>query len=147
MICLSRRKIHIIPMIKNQPTSRSESSQQHCISTQAVPGSCISIIYSITRYSVLRPQQVSFSIFIVFCCVTLAERMRGLKVSYTSSRQMSKSGLEEHSFSRATERNVVPLGIFFAMLVYQLVTNFPSIRKDVNRIRDNSVLLSPNKSL
>ncbi|KAG1817690.1 uncharacterized protein BJ212DRAFT_1199911, partial [Suillus subaureus] len=39
-------------------------------------------------------------------------------------------------------------GHFFAMLTYQLVTNFPSVRKDVNRaIHKNPAVLDSCKSL
>jgi len=42
----------------------------------------------------------------------------------------------------------VTVGYFFAMLVYQLATNFPSIQQDVNSaIRNNPALLDPDTPL
>ncbi|KAG2119831.1 uncharacterized protein F5147DRAFT_767298 [Suillus discolor] len=61
---------------------------------------------------------------------------------------MSKSGSQEHSFSPENTPNAARPHIFFATLVYQLASNFPSIRADVSKsIRDNPALLDPSKSL
>ncbi|KAG2348211.1 hypothetical protein BDR05DRAFT_506044 [Suillus weaverae] len=76
---------------------------------------------------------------------TVAERMRGLKMSEQTNIEKRLAGT--FFFSRKhTERCTT--GYFFATLVYQLASNFPSIREDVNRfIRENPSLLDPNKSL
>ncbi|KAG1763821.1 hypothetical protein EV702DRAFT_1205374 [Suillus placidus] len=76
---------------------------------------------------------------------TVAERMRGLKVTEQTKVEKRLGGT--FFFSREkTERRTA--GFFFATVVYQLATNFPSIRKDVKRIiRDNPALLDPNTPL
>jgi len=76
---------------------------------------------------------------------TVAERMRGLKVSEHTNVETRLAGT--FFFSRKhTERSTT--GYFFATLVYQLASNFPSIREDVKKsIYDNPALLDPNKSL
>ncbi|KAG2150892.1 hypothetical protein DEU56DRAFT_977589 [Suillus clintonianus] len=76
---------------------------------------------------------------------TVAERMRGLKV--TEQTYVEKRLAGTFFFSRKHTKRCTT-GYFFATLVYQLATNFPSIRKDVNRaIRDNPALLDPDKAL
>ncbi|OAX37252.1 hypothetical protein K503DRAFT_245591 [Rhizopogon vinicolor AM-OR11-026] len=75
---------------------------------------------------------------------TVAERMRSLKVSeHATSKRLAGTFF----FSRKhTKRRTT--GYFFATLVYQLASNFPSIRDDINRtIRENPALLDPDKSL
>ncbi|KAG1777331.1 hypothetical protein EV702DRAFT_273498 [Suillus placidus] len=71
---------------------------------------------------------------------TVAERMRTLSVT-------DKRLGATFFFSRKhTKRRTT--GYFFATLAYQLATNFPSIREDVNRvIREDPALLGPDKSL
>jgi hypothetical protein len=76
---------------------------------------------------------------------TVAERMRSLKVVEETSVEKRLAGT--FFFSRKHTKRCTT-GYFFATLVYQLATNFPSIRKDVNRIiRDNPALLNPDTSL
>jgi hypothetical protein len=66
--------------------------------------------------------------------------MRSLKVA---ERRLAGSFF----FSRKHTKRCT-IGYFFATLAYQLATNFPSIRDDVNRaIRENPALLDPDKSL
>ncbi|KAG0698124.1 hypothetical protein DFH29DRAFT_1003094 [Suillus ampliporus] len=76
---------------------------------------------------------------------TVAERMRGLKVTEQTNVEKRLAGT--FFFSRKyTERCTT--GYFFATLVYQLASNFPSIREDVNKsIRDNPALLDHDKSV
>ncbi|KAG1745698.1 hypothetical protein EDB19DRAFT_458288 [Suillus lakei] len=75
----------------------------------------------------------------------VAERMRGLKVTEETNVEKRLAGT--FFFSRKhTKRSTA--GYFFPTLVYQLVTNFPNIRKDVSRIiRDNPALLDPDMPL
>ncbi|KAG1777056.1 hypothetical protein EV702DRAFT_927392, partial [Suillus placidus] len=76
---------------------------------------------------------------------TVAERMRGLKVTEETNVEKRLAGT--FFFSRKHTKRCTA-GYFFATLVYQLASNFPSIRKDVNRtIRDNPALLDPDKPL
>ncbi|KAG1777458.1 hypothetical protein EV702DRAFT_261974 [Suillus placidus] len=76
---------------------------------------------------------------------TVAERMRGLKV--TEETHVEKRLAGTFFFSRKHTKRCTT-GYFFASLVYQLASNFPSIRKDVNRaIRDNPALLDPDAPL
>ncbi|KAG2338691.1 hypothetical protein BDR05DRAFT_951752 [Suillus weaverae] len=76
---------------------------------------------------------------------TVAERMRSLKVTEETNVEKRLAGT--FFFSRKhTERCTT--GYFFATLVYQLASNFPSIRADVSKsIRDDPALLDPSKSL
>ncbi|KAG2121745.1 hypothetical protein DEU56DRAFT_864889, partial [Suillus clintonianus] len=76
---------------------------------------------------------------------TVAERMRGLKVTERTNVEKRLAGT--FFFSRKhTKRRTT--GYFFASLAYQLASNFPSIREDVNRaILENPALLDPDKSL
>jgi hypothetical protein len=76
---------------------------------------------------------------------TVAERMRGLKVTERTTAERRLAG--SFFFSRKhTQRRTT--GYFFATLAYQLAIDFPSIRDDVNRaIRENPALLDPDKSL
>ncbi|KAG0700754.1 hypothetical protein DFH29DRAFT_853368, partial [Suillus ampliporus] len=76
---------------------------------------------------------------------TVAERMRDLKAREDTNVEKRLAGT--FFFSRKhTERSTT--GYFFATLVYQLASNFPSVRLDVKRaIHDNPSLLDPNKSL
>jgi hypothetical protein len=73
---------------------------------------------------------------------TVAERLKG-----TQPTIMEKRIAGTFFFSRKyTKRSTA--GYFFATLAYQLATNFPSIRDEVNRaIRENPALLDPDKSL
>lgn len=71
--------------------------------------------------------------------------MRGLKVAKQTNVEKWLAGT--FFFSRKhTDRCTT--GYFFTTLVYQLASNFHSIRADVNRtIRENPSFLDPNKSL
>jgi hypothetical protein len=73
---------------------------------------------------------------------TVAER---LKVTHPTVMEKRIAGT--FFFSRKyTKRSTA--GYFFATLAYQLATNFPSVRDDVNRaIRENPSLLDPGGSL
>jgi hypothetical protein len=76
---------------------------------------------------------------------TVAERMRGLKV--TEETKVEKRLAGTFFFSRKHTKRCTAR-YFFATLVHQLATNFPSIRKDVNRtIHDNPALLDPDTPL
>jgi len=76
---------------------------------------------------------------------TVAERMKGLKVIEETHVEMRLAGT--FFFSRKHTKRCTA-GYFFATLAYQLATNFPSIRKDVNRaIRNNPALLGPDTPL
>ncbi|KAG1813951.1 uncharacterized protein BJ212DRAFT_1274753, partial [Suillus subaureus] len=76
---------------------------------------------------------------------TVAERMRGLKVTEEMNVKKWLAGM--FFFSRKHMKRCTA-GYFFAMLVYQLANNFPSIWKDVNRaIHDNPALLDPDMPL
>ncbi|KAG2347301.1 hypothetical protein BDR05DRAFT_725669 [Suillus weaverae] len=76
---------------------------------------------------------------------TVAETMRDLKV--TEETRVEKRLVGTFFFSRKHTKRCTT-GYFFATLVYQLASNFPSVREDVNRtIRDNPALLDPDKSL
>ncbi|KAG2119844.1 uncharacterized protein F5147DRAFT_602228, partial [Suillus discolor] len=76
---------------------------------------------------------------------TVAETMKGMKVNEKTNIEKRLAGT--FFFSRKhTERRTA--GYLFATLVYQLSTNFPSIRKDVSRaIRNNPALLDPDTPL
>lgn len=76
---------------------------------------------------------------------SIAERMRSLKVKEQGTGEKRLLGSFFFS-SKHTKRCTT--GYFFATLAYQLASNFPSVREDVNRaIRDNPALLDPDKSL
>jgi hypothetical protein len=76
---------------------------------------------------------------------TVAEKMRDLKVTKDTNVEKRLAGT--FFFSRKHTKRCTA-GNFFATLVYQLVTNFTSIRKDVCRtIRDNPALLDPDAPL
>ncbi|KAG2744062.1 hypothetical protein P692DRAFT_201856611 [Suillus brevipes Sb2] len=76
---------------------------------------------------------------------TVADKMRGLKVREETNVEKRLAGT--FFFSRKHTKRCTA-GYFFATLAYQLATNFPSIRKDVNRtIRDNPALLDPDTPL
>jgi hypothetical protein len=76
---------------------------------------------------------------------TVAERMRGLKVTERTTDEKRLAG--SFFFSRKHTKRCTT-GYFFATLAYQLATNFPSIQDDVNRaIRQNPALLDPDNSL
>jgi len=76
---------------------------------------------------------------------TVAERMKGLKVTEETHVEMRLAGT--FFFSRKHTKRCTA-GYFFATLAYQLATNFPSIRNDVNRaIRNNPALLGPDAPL
>ncbi|KIK41321.1 hypothetical protein CY34DRAFT_49200, partial [Suillus luteus UH-Slu-Lm8-n1] len=76
---------------------------------------------------------------------TVAETMRDIKVREDTHVEKRLAGT--FFFSRKHTKRCTT-GYFFATLVYQLATKFPSIRTDVNRtIRDNPALIDPDKSL
>jgi len=76
---------------------------------------------------------------------TVAEKMRDLKVTEQTNVEKRLGGT--FFFSRKHTKRCTT-GYFFTTLVYQLATNFPSIRKDVSRIiRDNPALLDPDTPL
>ncbi|KAG2345364.1 hypothetical protein BDR05DRAFT_946871 [Suillus weaverae] len=76
---------------------------------------------------------------------TVAERMRTLSVTDLTTNE-KRLGATFFFSRKHTKRRTT--GYFFATLAYQLATNFPSIREDVNRvIRENPALLGPDKSL
>ncbi|KAG1837235.1 hypothetical protein DFJ58DRAFT_628499, partial [Suillus subalutaceus] len=76
---------------------------------------------------------------------TVAEKMRSLKVTEETNIEKRLAGT--FSFSRKHTKRCTA-GYFFATLAYQLATNFPSVRQDVNRaIRNNPALLDPDTSL
>jgi len=75
---------------------------------------------------------------------TVAERMKALKVSEKSTEKRLAGSF---FFSRKHTKRCTT-GYFFATLVCQLASNFPSVREDVNSaIRENPALLDPDKSL
>ncbi|OAX36593.1 hypothetical protein K503DRAFT_673907, partial [Rhizopogon vinicolor AM-OR11-026] len=76
---------------------------------------------------------------------TVAERMKGLKVKEQTSKEKQLAGT--FFFSRK-HANRCTTGKFFATLVYQLASNFPSIKDDVTRaIRENFAILDLDTSL
>ncbi|KAG1803082.1 hypothetical protein EV424DRAFT_1331183, partial [Suillus variegatus] len=76
---------------------------------------------------------------------TVAETMKGMKVTERTNIEKRLAGT--FFFSRKHTKRCTA-GYFFATLVYQLATNFPSIRKDVSRaIRNNPALLDPDTPL
>ena len=76
---------------------------------------------------------------------TVAERMRGLTIAEQTKIEKRLAGTFFFSRKHMKRRTT---GYFFATLAYQLATNFPSIREDLNKaIRDNPALLDPDKSL
>ncbi|KAG1771772.1 hypothetical protein EDD22DRAFT_966014 [Suillus occidentalis] len=76
---------------------------------------------------------------------TVADKMRSLKVREETNIEKRLAGT--FFFSRKHTKRCTT-GYFFVTLVYQLATNFPSIRKDVNRtIHDNPALLDPDTPL
>ncbi|OAX33230.1 hypothetical protein K503DRAFT_804536 [Rhizopogon vinicolor AM-OR11-026] len=76
---------------------------------------------------------------------TVAEKMKGLKLTEQTTVEKRLAG--SFFFSRKHTKRCTT-GYFFATLAYQLATNFPSVRGDVNRaIHDNPALLDPDKSL
>ncbi|KAG1777353.1 hypothetical protein EV702DRAFT_1045425 [Suillus placidus] len=88
--------------------------------------------------------------------VTLLDQLHGLLDSREESRLIwlhgtagvGKSAVAFSIAERMRALKVKEQGYFFATLAYQLASNFPSIREDVNRaIRDNPALLDPDKSL
>ncbi|KAG1788006.1 uncharacterized protein HD556DRAFT_1276741 [Suillus plorans] len=73
---------------------------------------------------------------------TVSETMKGMKVTEKTNVEKRLAGT--FFFSRKHTKRCTA-GYFFATLVYQLATNFPSIRKDVSRaIRNNPALLDPD---
>ncbi|KAG1808382.1 uncharacterized protein BJ212DRAFT_1530538 [Suillus subaureus] len=76
---------------------------------------------------------------------TVAERMKGLKVTAETNIEKWLAGT---FFFSCKHMQHCTTGYFFAMLVYQLATNFPNIWNDVNRtIHDNPALLDPDTPL
>ncbi|KAG2090400.1 uncharacterized protein F5147DRAFT_764436 [Suillus discolor] len=76
---------------------------------------------------------------------TVAERMKSLKITQNTKIETRLAGT--FFFSRnSKERSTT--GHFFATLAYQLASNFPSIRNNVNRaVRENPAVLDSSKSL
>ncbi|KAG2101820.1 uncharacterized protein F5147DRAFT_639493, partial [Suillus discolor] len=76
---------------------------------------------------------------------TVAERMKSLKITPNTKIETRLAGT--FFFSRKhTKRSTT--GQFFATLAYQLASNFPSVRNDVNRaVRENPAVLDSSKSL
>ncbi|KAG1908746.1 uncharacterized protein F5891DRAFT_974071 [Suillus fuscotomentosus] len=76
---------------------------------------------------------------------TVAERMKSLKMTEETKIETRLAGT--FFFSRKhTKRSTT--GHFFATLAYQLASNFPSVRNDVNRaVRENPAVLDSSKSL
>ncbi|KAG2127144.1 uncharacterized protein EDB93DRAFT_1096811, partial [Suillus bovinus] len=75
---------------------------------------------------------------------TVAERMKALKITEndTGTRLAGTFFFSRNSKERSTT------GHFFATLAYQLASNFPSVKKDVNKaIIDNPAVLDSRKSL
>ncbi|KAG2147497.1 hypothetical protein DEU56DRAFT_125898 [Suillus clintonianus] len=71
--------------------------------------------------------------------------MKDLKVTEQTNAEKRLAGT--FFFSRKHTKRCTT-GYFFATLVYQLASNFPSVRTDVNQaIRENPALLDPDKSL
>ncbi|KAG2135166.1 hypothetical protein DEU56DRAFT_738202, partial [Suillus clintonianus] len=76
---------------------------------------------------------------------TVAERMRSLKVTELANVEKRLAGTFFFSRQHASRSTT---GYFFTTLAYQLGSNFPSVRDEVNRaIQENPALLDPNKSL
>ncbi|KAG2126829.1 hypothetical protein DEU56DRAFT_862088 [Suillus clintonianus] len=76
---------------------------------------------------------------------TVAERMRGLKMTEETKREKRLAGTFFSSRKHTKRRTT---GYFFATLAYQLAVNFPSIKTYVNKaILENPALLDPDKSL
>ncbi|KAG2124244.1 hypothetical protein DEU56DRAFT_705388, partial [Suillus clintonianus] len=75
---------------------------------------------------------------------TVAEKMRGLKVAEgTKEKRLAGTFF----FSRKHTKRCTT-GYFFATLAYQLASNFPSVREEVNSaIRENPALLDPDKAV
>ncbi|KAG2101831.1 uncharacterized protein F5147DRAFT_655156 [Suillus discolor] len=76
---------------------------------------------------------------------TVAERMKSLKITQNTKIETRLAGT--FFFSRnSKERSTT--GHFFATLAYQLVSNFPSVKNDVNKaIHENPAVLDSSKSL
>ncbi|KAG1818182.1 uncharacterized protein BJ212DRAFT_1499402 [Suillus subaureus] len=76
---------------------------------------------------------------------TVAEKMRGLKMTEETKIEKQLGGT---FFFLCKHIKCCTTGYFFAMLAYQLASNFPSVWEDVNRaIIENPALLDPDKSL
>ncbi|KAG2072181.1 hypothetical protein BDR04DRAFT_1230715 [Suillus decipiens] len=76
---------------------------------------------------------------------TVAERMRGLKVTGETNVEMRLAGTFFFSRKHTNRRTT---GRFFAALAYQLASNFPGVRTHMNKaILDNPALLHPDGSL
>ncbi|KAG1854680.1 hypothetical protein C8R48DRAFT_721064 [Suillus tomentosus] len=72
---------------------------------------------------------------------TVAERMKSLKMTEESETETRLSGT--FFFARKHTKRTTT-GHFFATLAYQLVSNFPSVQKDVNKaIRENPACPPP----
>ncbi|OAX31314.1 hypothetical protein K503DRAFT_703884, partial [Rhizopogon vinicolor AM-OR11-026] len=75
---------------------------------------------------------------------TVAERMTGLKMRGQVANETRLAG--SFFFSRKHTARCTT-GYFFATLAYQLASNFPSVKEDVNRvILENPALLDPDTS-
>jgi len=76
---------------------------------------------------------------------TVAEKMKGLMMTETTKIETRLAGT--FFFARKhTKRSTT--GHFFATLAYQLASNFPSVKNDVNKaIRENPAVLDSSKSL
>ncbi|KAG2146299.1 hypothetical protein DEU56DRAFT_170275 [Suillus clintonianus] len=78
---------------------------------------------------------------------TVAERMRGLKVTEQIQTNIEKRLAGTFFFSRKHTKRCTT-GYFFATFIYQLAINFPSIRGDVIKaIHEDPALLDPDRSL
>ncbi|KAG1803178.1 uncharacterized protein BJ212DRAFT_1204129, partial [Suillus subaureus] len=76
---------------------------------------------------------------------TVAERMRGLKVTEETNVKKQLTGT---FFFSCRHINRCTTGHLFVMLAYQLASNFPSVKMHVTKaILKNPALLHPNRSL
>ncbi|KAG2053843.1 hypothetical protein BDR06DRAFT_863109, partial [Suillus hirtellus] len=76
---------------------------------------------------------------------TVAERMKSLKITLNTKIKTRPTGT---FFFSCNSKECSITGHFFVTLVYQLASNFPSIRNDVNRaVHENPAVLDSSKSL
>ncbi|KAG1809964.1 uncharacterized protein HD556DRAFT_1223498, partial [Suillus plorans] len=76
---------------------------------------------------------------------TVAERMKGLKMTERTKIETRLAGT--FFFARKHTKRTTT-GHFFATLAYQLASNFPSVKSDVNKaIHENPAVLDSSKSL
>ncbi|KAG1798396.1 uncharacterized protein BJ212DRAFT_1225989, partial [Suillus subaureus] len=69
---------------------------------------------------------------------TIAERMKGLKVTEETNVEMRLAGT---FFFSHKHTKCCTAGYLFATLAYQLANNFPSIQQDMNRVIHNNPAL------